>query len=64
MSASIKIIELELESYQEMEDVCENLIQRLSNFKNRHPEFSYTIEKFYDSNKLIVKNCNLHETVN
>ena len=64
MSTSIKIIEVKLDSYTELEETCENLIERLAFFKSKHPEFSFDIEKHYDTNTLVVKNCNLHEQVN
>lgn len=64
MSASIKIIEMDFDSYLEMEETSNNLIERLSFFKDKHPQFSFSVEKFYDKNKLIVKNLNMNETVN
>ncbi len=64
MSASIKIIEMDFESFIEMEETSNNLIERLSVFREKHPQFSFSVEKFYDKNKLIIKNCNLNETVN
>ncbi len=64
MSASIKILEIDFDSFLEMEETSNNLIERLDYFRERHPEFSFSIEKFYDKNKLIVKNCNLNEQVN
>ncbi len=64
MSASIKILEMDFESFLEMEETTNNLIERLSCFRERHPGFSFSIEKFYDKNKLVVKNLNMNETVN
>lgn len=64
MSVKIKTIEMELDDIPSMEELANSITEKLIFYREKHPEFSFSVERHYDTSKLVIKNCNLHESVN
>lgn len=63
---SIKIIKIEMlrENNEELDTLIDSVEENLSYFKDSHPDFSFTIDKYPDSNKIMIKTCVLNESCN